>query len=189
MADGINPFFKKAGTAHRLVHRNLEGGRNHAIIVTEMLSLCYDVCLMADKKILGEIVTHCARCKLDLNHMITLMTGGLPKKVLCLTCKSEHVYRDPNRVVVKAAAKSTGGPVSTKSVAKVRQTREESEWRAMLLDTSRTPEPYGIDKAFEQDQHVYHPKFGLGVVVGFAHPDKIQIYFDDGVKVLKGGKA
>lgn len=144
---------------------------------------------MTAKKILGEIVTHCSRCKLDLNHMITLMADGLPKKVLCLTCQSEHVYRDPQRRVAAKPARARLAPVSGHAVAKARQSREESDWRLKLNDKSCTPEPYGIDKSYVADQHVYHPKFGLGVVVGFVHPDKIQIYFDDGVKVLMGKKS
>lgn len=146
---------------------------------------------MTAPKLLGEIITQCNRCNLNLNHMITLMDGNQPKRVLCLTCRSEHNYHDPQRRVVRAAsaARARGEPVSSQTVAKARQSREEQEWRMKLHDKSKTPEPYGIDKAYVSDQHVYHPKFGLGVVVGFVHPDKVQIYFDDGVKVLMGKKA
>jgi hypothetical protein len=139
---------------------------------------------MTEYKLLGEFVTHCKRCAIDLNHRITLMNGDVPKRVLCLTCQWEHAYRAPS------AAKKTSSTrmLSTHEMARVRQGHEEESWKTKLGDKSKTPHPYSASVEYGLDDHVYHPTFGLGLVVGFSEPEKVQIYFDGDVKLLKGKK-
>src|SRR5688500_1444833 len=121
---------------------------------------------------LGELIHHCSRCKLDLNHRIILMKGSVPARVLCLTCKSERAYREaavseakPKRKAISSATRAAATASRAKAAAL------EIEWRQKLHDTGRSPVNYGVDVAFKIDQHVYHPTFGRGVVVGFVHPD------------------
>lgn len=140
---------------------------------------------MPDYKLLGEFVTHCKRCDLELNHRITLMKGEVPKRVLCLTCQTEHAYRAP------AAPKKTASTraLSTQEMGRVRQNHEEDAWKAKLTDKSRTPITYSAIAEYSLDDHVFHPTFGLGVVIGFAEPEKVQLYFEGEVKLLKGKRV
>ena len=141
---------------------------------------------MPEYKMLGETITHCSRCQLDLNHRITLMDGEKPARVLCLTCKSEHRFR--------SGAKSSSAPSGSRRLALSRSSSApktgtlEANWRLKLEDKSTTPKSYKIDATYALDDVIYHPNFSRGLVVGFIHPDKIQIFFDEGVKVLKGLK-
>jgi hypothetical protein len=113
------------------------------------------------------------------------MDGDMPKRVLCLTCFSERNYHVPGK-----SSKREPGParvLSSQEVARVRQNHEENEWQIKLADKSKTPVTYSASTAFSSNDHVYHPTFGLGLVVGFVGGDKVQIYFgDEGVKLLKG---
>lgn len=138
---------------------------------------------MSSHKILGEVLHYCTKCKLNLNHMITLMKDGQPVRVLCLTCKTQRHYQAP-----KTQRRRMPGTLPVRTSPKARQLQSESEWRLKLSDKNKTPKAYQIDAAYEQDQHVSHPVFGLGLVVDFIHPDKVHIFFDDGMKILKGRK-
>lgn len=141
---------------------------------------------MSEHKMLSEVITHCSRCKLDLNHRIILMDGSEPARVLCLTCKSEHKFRSGK----KSAPTSSGSRrlAISRSSSTPKKGTVEADWRLKLSDKDQTPKSYKISEAFALDDHVYHQSFGRGLVVGFIHPDKVQIFFDEGVKVLKGNK-
>ena len=141
---------------------------------------------MTEYKMLAEFVTYCGKCKLDLNHRITLMNGSVPARVLCLTCHGEHSYRDPSNKVQREAKRSVTPALKTRA----RQSSEQNDWNLLLSDQSVTPKKYNINEIFFLNDHVIHPKFELGLVVGFEHPDKVHIYFkDEGVKILKGKKG
>lgn len=143
---------------------------------------------MTEYRMLGEFVHHCAKCKLDLNHRITLMDGDMPARVLCLTCMSERNYHVPGKRSKREPGETRA--LSSQEVVRVRQNHEENEWKLKLADQTKTPVTYSASATFESDDHVYHPTFGLGLIVGFVGGDKVQIYFgDEGVKLLKGKKA
>lgn len=142
--------------------------------------------IMTEYKLLGEFVTYCSRCKMDLNHRITLMKEDAPKRVLCLTCQGEHAYRTTKPAVKKSASLRS---LSTQEMARVRQNHEEEAWKLKLADKSKTPLTYSATAEYVLDDHVYHPTFGLGLIVGFAEPEKVQVYFDDASKSPEGGGA
>ena len=43
----------------------------------------------------AEIDAWCTKCRMDLMHRIVAMVQSAPKRVICLTCNSEHNYRAP----------------------------------------------------------------------------------------------
>lgn len=126
---------------------------------------------MSPYKMMEEIVCYCGKCKLDLNHRITRVEKGLPVRVHCLTCRTDRSYH----------GKSTSQGTKRKGA-------QEAEWREKLLRRDRVPKPYDIEQAYAMDDHLRHKLFGTGVVVGFIHPDKVNVYFEDGLKTLKCGK-
>ncbi|MBF0104673.1 MAG: hypothetical protein HQM16_05035 [Deltaproteobacteria bacterium] len=140
---------------------------------------------MSEYKMLGELVCYCHRCKLNLNHRITLMDGNMPARVLCLTCQAEHRYRKTPDQIKEAQPRKAA---SNADKSKARQSREEDVWRQKLDYKDVTPHIYNMNDGYMIDDRVLHPKFGLGLVIGFDFPDKVHIFFGDEVKILKAKK-
>lgn len=142
---------------------------------------------MEEFAVAGELIHRCTKCKLDLNHRIVSMDGDKPDKVLCLTCNSKRKYKDPTKK--KAKAKKADTTITTvKQKTQARLSAEEKEWKQLLGDPSITPKKYSMDGSYTLHDHVEHPKFGRGLLVEFSNPDKIHLYFDEGLKILKGKK-
>lgn len=134
---------------------------------------------MTEYKMMDEIVCPCTKCLLELNHRIIRVDKGKPKKVLCLTCKTEHAFR---KTLPKAGAKKTRQPRASST-----QGEQEAEWRASLDRADKSAKPYAMDKPFALNDHIQHKIFGRGLVVNLIHPDKIDVFFGEGVKTLKCG--
>jgi hypothetical protein len=142
---------------------------------------------MSEAKMLEEKICYCTSCKLELNHRIVLLNEDkLPERVLCLTCNKEHKYKKTPK---SRLAKKATGTASASQISKARQSTEEKQWQEKLKNPNVTPVSYNINQEFAIDDHLQHSKFGKGLVIGFEYPDKVHVYFDDGVKILKGKKA
>lgn len=129
-------------------------------------------------KMLDELIHYCTRCKLDLNHRIIRVDNGVPKRMLCLTCQTERMYRPKAPAVRRAAA---GKAAAAKEAL-------EAGWREKLNAGGKTPKPYTIDGIYKVDDILEHKVFGLGISTANVPPDKIHVYFNDGLKLLKTGK-
>ncbi|MDR3204791.1 MAG: hypothetical protein LBV23_08615 [Deltaproteobacteria bacterium] len=70
-----------------------------------------------DIRVGGEVDAKCGKCKRITNHRIVSMVEGVVKRVLCLTCESEHVYHAPPTPLA-TPKKATGTVVKSKSVTK-----------------------------------------------------------------------
>jgi hypothetical protein len=138
-----------------------------------------------------EIVSYCTRCKMDLGHTIMSMVGGVPVRVVCRTCKSEHNYK-PKRGVKEPGG--AGDPkVSTLKVPTARAPREkvaektvpiEVEWMRQMNATTKAMRDYGADQAFAAGERIKHPTFGDGIVQKIVYPNKIEVLFRADLKVL-----
>lgn len=135
---------------------------------------------MTEYKISDEIVCYCSKCKLELNARIIRVEAGKPKRVLCLTCKAEHAYR-------KSAPAKPGEGKARKPRAASQKVDQEAEWREKLGQSGKTPKPYGMDKVFVLDDRVDHQTFGVGLVVSLIPPGKVNVFFPDGLKLMKCG--
>ena len=137
---------------------------------------------MTTYKMMDEVVCYCSKCKLELNQRIVRVEAGRPKRVLCLTCNAEHSYRK------SAPAKAGEGKVRKARVSPPKVDLEAG-WHAKLSRTNITPKAYGMDKRFLLDDHINHQLFGVGVVVSLIHPDKVSVFFQDGLKTMKCGQV
>jgi hypothetical protein len=66
----------------------------------------------------------------------------------------------------------------------------EAVWREKLDQGNKgnkAPKAYAMDKVFLLDDRVEHQIFGVGVVVSLIPPDKINVYFQDGLRMMKCG--
>lgn len=114
------------------------------------------------------------------------MIGGMPSRVICRTCKSEHNFK------AKKGVKDPGNPGAETSV-KTKTPRApkadkvipvELEWMKQINASPRPVRPYAANEAFKLGDRVNHPTFGEGVVQKLLHPNKMEIIFRMDIKVL-----
>jgi len=126
---------------------------------------------------------------MNLNHIVIAVVGREIKRVQCLTCGGDHVYRAPKyeRTKTKTESRlrspSKGGSGDTK----VREAaRAEGEWSTFMKEMPQdtVPVSYRISDAYEADQYVEHPVFGTGRVLEIVGREKISVIFKSGRKVL-----
>lgn len=137
----------------------------------------------------SEIDSWCTRCKMDLGHRIVAMVAQAPKRVVCMTCGSEHNYRAP-----KATAALPRAPrhVATKQSAEAaakkppRVTNARAQWEQQVR-SGRPIRRYSITDRFAIGDLVTHKKFGDGYVSGLVGDGKVTIAFLDGERTLIHG--
>ena len=62
----------------------------------------------------------------------------------------------------------------------------EIAWKvAMARQVQDGGVPYRMDGVFEEGQIITHPTFGLGEVRAILRPDKMEVLFQDGIRVLR----
>jgi hypothetical protein len=142
----------------------------------------------------SEIDAWCTNCKMDLGHRIVAMVGAAPKRVICLTCKSEHNYRAPksakaapgvfvrNREPKKDKPPTAGVRAAQK--AKAEQDRYDTWANKTLGRSVDSFVRYSIERKFETGELVLHSKFGEGYVAEVHEGGKVSVMFRDGPKTL-----
>jgi hypothetical protein len=136
-----------------------------------------------------EALSYCTSCKMDLNHTIVALKGDRNAKVMCLTCKKEHVYRAPKGITEPGQAK----PKATrkkKKEAEVETVSVEAEWEKLMLAHKDAPlKSYNTKGNFALGDKLSHPTFGDGIVGKLIYPNKLEVIFRTDVKVLIHGGA
>jgi hypothetical protein len=146
----------------------------------------------------SEIDAWCTKCRLTLGHRIVALVAGVPKRVVCLTCGSEHNYRPPRQtsaatgVLVRSerAPKSTAprstAPAGTRVAQKARAEHERYEnWASKTLGKAVDAfTRYSMGHTFRPGELVMHPKFGEGYVDQVLEGGKVDVVFRDGHKIL-----
>lgn len=114
-----------------------------------------------------EVVAHCGRCKEERTHQVVALNGGGGvERVICRTCNSNHLYRDPQAKVKRAGATTT----------RAREARTQAQPTGPLHD-------YSTREAYAKGQLIAHAKFGVGEVVE-ARQGKIVVRFADEQRTL-----
>lgn len=144
---------------------------------------------MATKyKVGGNCDSWCTKCKLTLEHVIVSMVGSRPARVQCLTCKTNHNFREAPSTTKKSARTASSKPKTRSSGPKSRTTRTRGpggkNWNTLITerDTS-TARRYKLTATFENEELIDHSRFGVGIVLE-AVPDKIEVLFEDGARTL-----
>jgi hypothetical protein len=138
----------------------------------------------------GDIIeSRCTRCREILNHRIVAMVAEKVVRVECNTCGGVHNYYPPP---VLKPPKTPGGSTVKKAASAPRAAKkdpaqsERDEWASLhhnfRLDRAIT---YNMNARFKVNDLVDHPTFGLGVVKQVIVPNKMQILFEDGIKLLR----
>jgi len=128
---------------------------------------------------------------MDLMHRIVAMVGATPKRVICLTCDSEHNYRAPKTGPAAAVKKKATKKTATKRATPgVRAAQKEQQWQELVGDRAdATFRRYNIATTFKEGDCIDHPKFGPGAVVALVPPGKISVVFRDGDRLLVHSRA
>ncbi len=122
-----------------------------------------------------EFLCHCAKCNLELAHIIITMKGNEPGKVQCKTCQSVHTFK-PKIIKKRGKRKST-------------QVQHLENWSSkMQSGKQEAPIDYSPTKKFEIGDIIRHPTFGDGIVNRLIDNNKIEIVFEADSKFLVHNK-
>jgi hypothetical protein len=146
---------------------------------------------MAVYKAGQEIDAYCTKCKMDLLHKIVAVVGGKPVKVECRTCYTTHVYRAPKNVlspgaVPAAAPAGTGGGGAAPRAPRRAAPAEEAP---LIPPDNARIHIYKTTEKFAPEMWIQHKTFGTGQVLREVGPNKIEVRFDGGTRVLIHGLA
>jgi len=141
-----------------------------------------------------ELVCYCTRCKMDLGHTITSMIGGVPARVLCRTCKSDHNYKpkkgvkEPGSIAPSRASPGTSAR-APRAAKEEKTVPVELEWMKQMNASTSPMRTYAADEAFKPGDKVAHPSFGEGIVQKLIFPNKVEVLFRADLKTLiRSGK-
>jgi hypothetical protein len=127
-----------------------------------------------------ELNAYCGKCKDERTHIVAAMDGEIVRRVTCSMCGSTHNYK------VKPATAAIGpasGPAATPAKRKV-GSRRAKEANTFNIDPKRPVKSYDMNNIFSAGDVINHPKFGLGAVETALPPNKIEVRFQEGKKML-----
>jgi hypothetical protein len=141
----------------------------------------------------GDIIeARCTKCREVLNHRIVAMVEEKVVRVECNTCKGLHNYHAPP-VAKTAKAPRTAAVPKTRTTPAVPRTSkkdpveiEREEWAS--LQPTFDPDKahlYDMTGRYKVKHLIQHPTFGLGIVRTVIVPNKMQVLFQDGIKLLR----
>lgn len=133
----------------------------------------------------GFIEARCTRCRAVLNHTIVAMVGEKVVRVECNTCRGIHNYHAEK--VSKQRSTSGASAVAARKPKADQVTLNREEWQAaragMEIDKAIT---YSMTGKFKVNSLISHSVFGFGVVKSIS-ANKVEVLFEDGVKLLRCG--
>ena len=134
-----------------------------------------------------EIDAFCTRCKVDNVHVIVAVWQGAVKKVLCKSCNHEHLYRRPRAGREAPAPRASRSP-GRRSHHPPEPTPAE-RWREALAGKDPgAAKQYSMKTTFAAGDVIRHASFGQGLVSKLVPPDKMEVMFEEGTKVLVHGR-
>jgi hypothetical protein len=142
-------------------------------------------------RVAGEVDSWCTRCRLILNHRIVSMKSGKAHQVECLTCRSQHLWRQhapgerPAAAGGSPRASASGGASTRAPRVSAAAARHEQTWEHALNGRGvHEFKAYSVDGSFQQGDLVRHKKFGDGVVTRVIDGHKVEVLFRDEARTL-----
>lgn len=133
-----------------------------------------------------DIEAQCTRCRMLLNHTIVAIVGSRIVRVKCNTCGGEHAYHPPKEARVTQVKTATTRTSTSSAASRKKEAQPEHNWEAeMVTHVNKTPKVYNMNAAFGPDDVVDHPSFGKGIVKRVTKPNKMDVLFRDGIKLLR----
>lgn len=137
----------------------------------------------------GDTVeSRCTRCRAIMNHTIVAMQGEQVVRVECNTCRGTHNYypekkaKTPSAGSVVRKAPAAGKPKVDPGAA------EREEWESLRFSMDQdSAAPYDMNATYKIKKLVSHPSFGIGIVKLLIKPNKMEVLFQSGKKLLRCG--
>lgn len=149
--------------------------------------------MTAKKLSAGDIIeARCTKCREVLNHRIVAMVEGKVVRVECNTCLGVHNFHAPPAAKEAKAPKKavTSKPRTTTAASRASRKdpveAEREEWASLhpTFDHEKAL-PYDMNGRFNVKRLILHPTFGIGLVKAVIIPNKMQVLFQDGIKLLR----
>ncbi len=122
-------------------------------------------------------LSRCSKCKDTTNHTIVAMVGSRIARVQCNVCGSLHNHR---------ASAPPARKEGTRRPAQPRRSKSEENWENLIAEMDvATAIPYSLQTPVKNGDLIDHPTFGLGKVAGVIRPNKMEVVFKQGVKLLR----
>ena len=135
------------------------------------------------------IEARCTRCRAVLNHTIVAMVEERVVRVECNTCRGMHNYHQEKTAKLPAAGTAVQKKASTPRAARKEPgAADREEWESLrpTMDKDRALS-YDMGGKYRLNGLVEHPVFWLGVVKRVIRPDKMEVLFQVGKKLLRCG--
>lgn len=123
----------------------------------------------------GDIDSYCTKCRLNLEHVVVAMVGGVVVKVKCKTCGGTHRFKDMPSVRQKSSGKEGKG--SRSFVA------PRARWETAVEAADGPELPYEMAGSYRAGDLIVHRVFGKGVVQKTSFK-KCSVLFSDQERVL-----
>jgi len=113
---------------------------------------------------------------MERTHTIAAMEpDGTIKKITCSMCGSYHNYSRNSKT-----SNDNGEPKKAGASKRTRASRSIQD----LTQSGKPARPYQMSTCFTEGDLISHPKFGLGCVETIKPPNKIEVRFEEGKKLL-----
>lgn len=134
----------------------------------------------------SEIFSRCPKCKEVLNHTVIALVDGEVARVECSVCGSSHKYRPVKPAAVAAAKRKI---TRAASLEKARLAQTEAYFEKLVATRNRAEaRAYSMNEVYSPGELLDHPTFGLGVIIDTVLPDKIEVLFRQGSRLLVCGR-
>lgn len=136
------------------------------------------------------IQASCRKCG-EQPHTVTTLEGSAAAIVRCNGCGSEQRYvatpgpAKESVISVNTSGKTRSTPKRTKKPGPPVWGPEKSIVQAVM---SRPVRPYSLSDRYRVGDRVEHRTYGLGVVEEILGPEKVQVYFSEGPRVMVHGR-
>lgn len=136
-----------------------------------------------------EVESWCSKCKDMRRHKVKAVAPGRPVRVICITCTSEHNYKEEPPGTKKEKDPSAPAAKKTKS-RKEKDSAEDyirqwQQWREThSSDKLERARPYQLTSSFQKDEILKHSKFGPGYVKEILDAHKMIVCFEDKQRIM-----
>ncbi|MDR3673407.1 MAG: hypothetical protein P4L36_21350 [Holophaga sp.] len=126
----------------------------------------------------------CGRCKGETRHRILSITDGVPEKIICVSCKSVHKFRE-EKADRPTAATRPARPTTASRAASPRAAASPSRFQELMVSEQAGTKAvrYTVTLRWDEGMWMDHPNFGLGKVQKRLGR-KVDVLFRDGLKTL-----
>ncbi len=131
-----------------------------------------------------EVLAYCGKCKADTDHVVSAMEDAKIRKVMCRACDAQHNYRKPKSLALAEKAEKTTKKAKPKTSRKAK-TSPAKKWAELTAHYDPdSAQDYSLKKNYEDAAIIRHTAYGIGLVTKKIDQTKIEVQFEDGVRLL-----